>query len=126
MAESGSTPSEKSLEYREERLLEEELLEEYLRDPRPFQLVVRRRPRLVVYFRLKPRTAYRPTPAQARARVAFGKAARKAGGIRYAGKGYGLPPAARLVKRELGGRSFGGRPRRPRWLAVLEKMFKRS
>jgi len=124
MAENGSVLSEKPLEYREEQELEEELLEEYLRDPRPFQLVVRRKPRLVVYFRLKPRTTYKPTPAQVRTRIAFAMAARKAKGIRYAGRGYGLPPAAELVRREMTGRSFGGKPRRPRWLIVLEKMFK--
>jgi hypothetical protein len=92
-------------------------VEEYrLLDPRPIQFVVRSKPRTVAFFRAKPRTAYEPTPAQVRARVEFGLAARRARGRRFTGL---LPPAAEEVERELKGRSFGGRPREPAWLRVL-------
>jgi hypothetical protein len=86
-----------------------------LQDPRPIQLVVRTRPRTVAFFRAKPRTAYKPTPAQVKARIEFGLAARRARGRRFTGP---LPPAAEEV-RALRGRSFGGRPREPVWLRVL-------
>jgi hypothetical protein len=89
-----------------------------LRDPRPIQLVVRTRPRMIAFFRAKPRTAYKPTPAQVRARMEFGLAARRARGRRFTGL---LPPAAEEVARELKGRSFGGRPREPVWLRVLRR-----
>jgi hypothetical protein len=88
-----------------------------LLDPRPIQLVVRSKPRTVVFFRAKPRTAYEPTPAQIRARMEFGLAARRARGRRFTGL---LPPAAEEV-RALRGRSFGGRPREPVWLRVLRR-----
>jgi hypothetical protein len=87
-----------------------------LEDPRPIQLVVRRKPRTVVFFRAKPRTAYDPTTPQLLARYAFGAVARRARGRRFTGL---LPPAAEEVARELRGRSFGGRPREPVWLGVL-------
>jgi hypothetical protein len=91
-----------------------------LRDDKPFQLVVRTRPRRVVFFRAKPVTAYEPTPAQIRARVAFGEAARRARGTKIApGQ---LPPAALAVREELSGRSFGRVPRKPKWLRVLERL----
>jgi hypothetical protein len=76
----------------------------------------------VVFFRAKPATAYEPTPAQMRARIAFGEAARKARGLKaLPGQ---LPPAAMLVKEELSGRSFGAAPRRPKWLRILELIAK--
>jgi hypothetical protein len=91
-------------------------VEEYrLLDSRPIQFVVRTKPRTVAFFRAKPRTAYEPTPAQVRARVEFGLAARRARGRRFTGL---LPPAAEEV-RGLRGRRFGGRPREPVWLRVL-------
>jgi hypothetical protein len=86
-----------------------------LLDPRPIQFVVRSKPRKVAFFRAKPRTAYEPTPAQVRARVEFGLAARRARGRRFTGL---LPPAAEEV-RVLRGRRFGGRPKEPVWLRVL-------
>jgi len=104
---------------------EEDILEYYLRDPKPFQIVVRKKPRLTVYVRRKPVTAYKPTRAQIRARIAFGRAAGRTKGVRYAGRGHGLPPAAEAVKKELKGRSFGGKPRKPEWLKILEIMVKR-
>jgi hypothetical protein len=88
-----------------------------LLDPRPIQFVVRSKPRKVAFFRAKPRTAYEPTPAQVRARVEFGLAARRARGRRFTGL---LPPAAEEV-RALKGRRFGGRPREPVWLRVLRR-----
>jgi hypothetical protein len=92
----------------------------YLEDDRPFQLVVRTKPRRVVFFRAKPITAYEPTPAQIRARIAFGEAARRARGMKMVpGQ---LPPAAIAVKEAMSGRSFGGEPRRPKWLRVLERL----
>lgn len=91
-------------------------------DPRPIQLVVRSKPRTVVFFRAKPRTAYEPTPAQIRARMEFGLAARRARGRRFTGL---LPPAAEEV-RALRGRSFGGRPREPVWLRVLRRWVEGS
>jgi len=93
-------------------------LEYYLSDPRPIQLVVRRKPRQVVFLRRKPITAYTPTEAQMRARAAFGQAARSARGLKMV-PGM-LPPAAQLVRKSLAGRGFGARPREPGWLKVLE------
>jgi hypothetical protein len=91
-----------------------------LRDDKPFQLVVRTKPRRVVFFRAKPVTAYEPTPAQIRARVAFGEAAKRARGRRIApGQ---LPPAALAVREELSGRSFGRVVKKPKWLRVLERL----
>jgi hypothetical protein len=84
--------------------------------------VVRTKPRRVAFFRAKPVTAYEPTPAQMRARIAFGEAARKARGLKaLPGQ---LPPAAMLVKEEMSGRSFGGEPKRPKWLKILERLAK--
>jgi hypothetical protein len=89
-----------------------------LQDPRPIQLVVRTRPRRIAFFRAKPRTAYKPTPAQIKARIEFGLVARRARGRRFTGP---LPPAAEEVARELRGRSFGGKPREPVWFRVLRR-----
>ena len=100
----------------------EEVEELRLRDPRPIQLVVRTRPRMIAFFRAKPRTAYEPTPAQIRARIEFGLAATRARGRRFTGL---LPPAAEEV-RALRGRSFGGRPREPVWLRVLRRWVEGS
>jgi hypothetical protein len=94
-----------------------------LRDPRPIQLVFRAKPREIAFFRAKPRTAYDPTPAQVRARIEFGLAARSARGRRFKGP---LPPAAEEVRRALKGRSFGGRPREPVWLRVLRRWVEGS
>jgi hypothetical protein len=96
----------------------EEVEELRLMDPRPIQLVVRTRPRTVVFFRAKPRTAYKPTTPQLLARYAFGMAARRARGRRFTGL---LPPAAEEVARSLKGMSFGGKPREPLWLKILRR-----
>jgi len=112
MSKSGLTSSESGSEERSE------VERHYLEDDKPFQLVVRSKPRRVVFFRAKPITAYEPTPAQIRARIAFGMAARRARGKRILpGQ---LPPAAIAVREEMSGRSFGGEPRKPKWLKILE------
>jgi hypothetical protein len=90
----------------------------YAGDEKPFQLVLRRRPRTVVFFRAKPRTAYQPTPAQVASRIAFAEAAKRARGMRL----MGLPPAAILVRESMKGRYYGGRPREPKWLRVLRHL----
>jgi hypothetical protein len=94
-----------------------------LEDPRPIQLVVRRKPRTVVFFRAKPRTAYEPTTPQLLARYAFGTAARRARGRKFTGT---LPPAAEEVERALKGASFGGRRREPLWLRILRRWVEGS
>jgi hypothetical protein len=88
-----------------------------LEDPRPIQLVVRTKPRTIVFFRAKPKTAYEPTTPQLLARYAFGVATRRARGRKFTGP---LPPAAEEVRRSLKGVSFGGRPREPVWLRILK------
>jgi hypothetical protein len=93
-------------------------------EERFFVLVRRTRPREVLYLRAYPRTAADPTPAQIRARIAFGEAARKAKGIKYRGLPVSLPPAAEFVKRELSGKSFEPKKeKKPKWLELLEKML---
>jgi hypothetical protein len=110
--ENGSTSSEAASEFEKH----------YLEDDKPFQLVVRSKPRRVVFFRAKPITAYEPTPAQIRARIAFGEAAKRAKGVKITpGQ---LPPAAIVVKEELSGRSFGGELKKPKWLRILELIAK--
>jgi hypothetical protein len=103
-------PSDQSSEY-----------EYYLRDDRPFQLVVRTRPRRVVFFRSKPITAYTPTEAQLKARTAFAEVARRAKGRRFVGM---LPPAAEVVRTELRGRKFTTEFRPPKWLKLLEMLVR--
>jgi len=90
----------------------------YAGDEKPFQLVVRRRPRPVVFFRAKPWTAYQPTPAQAATRIAFAEAAKRARGMKL----MGLPPAAVLVRESMKGKYYGGRPREPKWLRILRHL----
>jgi hypothetical protein len=111
MSESGSTSSERQLEESSEAA-------EYTLDEKPFQLVVRRRPRLVAYFRAKPRTAYHPTPAQVASRIAFAEAAKRARGMKLVG----LPPAAVLVRESMRGAYYGGSPREPKWLRILRRL----
>jgi hypothetical protein len=94
--------------------------EAYLRDDKPIQLVVRSKPRKVVYLRAKPITAYEPTPAQIRARIVFGEIAKRARGKKII-PGL-MPPAALAVKEEMSGRSFGSTPRKPKWVYILERL----
>jgi hypothetical protein len=115
MSGSGSTSSVKRLEESSE-------VAEYTRDEKPFQLVVRGRPRLIAYFRAKPRTAYRPTPAQAASRIAFAEAAKKAKGMKL----MGLPPAAVLVREAMKGAYYGGQVREPKWLRILRRLAETS
>jgi len=95
--------------------------EYYLTDSKPFQLVVRSRPRRVVFFRAKPVTAYEPTTPQLMVRVAFGEVARRARGMRFVGI---LPPAAELVRNYMKGVKFSESSRKPKWLKVLELIVK--
>jgi len=111
MSESGSTSSGKQLEESSEAA-------EYTGDEKPIQLVVRRKPRLVAYFRAKPRTAYNPTPAQVASRIAFAEAAKRARGMKLVG----LPPAAVLVRETMRGAYYGGQVREPKWLRILRHL----
>jgi hypothetical protein len=69
-------------------------------------ITVRRKPRLTIYIRAYPKTGESPTPAQRACRIAFGEAAKRAKGIKYAGKGEGLPPAAEIVAKAMDGLTF--------------------
>ena len=82
-------------------------------------LVHRTKPREIWYLRACPRTAGEPTENQVKARRRFGELAEKSRGVRYAGRGYGLPPAAELV-REMRGERFGRREKKPKWMEILE------
>jgi len=112
MQESGLTSSE-------ERSKESSEIEEYLRDDKPFQLVVREKPRRTVFFRAKPITAYRPTEAQIRARITFAKIARRAKGRKMSGQ---MPPAAEEIKKSMSGMRFGETIREPKWLKILKRL----
>lgn len=82
-------------------------------------LVVREKPRRRVYVRSMPETAFKPTPAQIQARIAFGEAARLAKGLKMTGS---MPPAAEMVKKVMAGLKFKPSKRRePKWVKVLEE-----
>jgi hypothetical protein len=66
----------------------------------------RKKPVSRIVIRAYPRTGEDPTPAQRACRIAFGLAAKRAKGIKYAGKGEGLPPAAEIVANSMAGLTF--------------------
>jgi len=107
-----------------EKLAEREIEVEdyYLRDDRPIQLVFRQKPRPLVYFRAKPRTAYDPTVNQIRSRLRFAELARKARGRKFTGK---LPPAAEMVK-QMKGERFGRTERPRKWEIILAEYLRRG
>jgi len=107
-----------------EKLAEREIEVEdyYLRDDRPIQLVFRQKPRPLVYFRAKPRTAYDPTVNQIRSRLRFAELARKARGRRFTGE---LPPAAEMVK-QMKGERFGRTERPRKWEIILAEYLRRG
>lgn len=118
-------------EIREEELRAElfaKLEQEYLADDRPISLVHRKKPREIFYFRAKPRTAYRPTEPQIRARLRFAELASKARGRKFKVDGKfvaDLPPAAEMVKR-MRGESFGRTARPKKWEAILVETLRRG
>jgi hypothetical protein len=87
-------------------------------------ITVRKRPRLTIYIRAYPKTGESPTPAQRACRIAFGEAAKRAKGIKYAGRGEGLPPAAEIVATAMSGVTFEPhRIRLPQWIdRIAEKL----
>lgn len=91
----------------------------YLKDDRPIQLVVRKKPRYTVYFRAKPSTAYNPTIPQIKARIRFGELAKLAKGKKFSGE---LPPAAEEVKR-MKGLKFGRTYRPKKWEIILAEVL---
>jgi len=99
-----------------------EIESEYLIDDRPISLVHRKKPREIFYFRAKPRTAYRPTTPQIKARLRFAELASMAKGRRFTGN---LPPAAEMVKRMKGER-FGETIKPKKWEVILSESLKRG
>ena len=94
---------------------------EYFEDDKPIQLVFRTKPRPIIYLRAKPKTAYRPTPAQIRARLRFGELAKKAKGKKFKVNGEfvsDLPPAAEMVK-AMRGERFGETVKPKKWQMIL-------
>ena len=105
-----------------------EIEQEYLVDDRPISLVHRKKPREIFYFRAKPRTAYRPTEPQIRARLRFAELASKARGRKFKVDGKfvaDLPPAAEMVKR-MRGESFGRTAKPKKWEAILVETLRRG
>jgi len=101
--------------------------EEYLRDDKPIQLVVRTKPYRTIYFRAKPYTAYKPTLPQLKARIRFGELAKKAKGLKFKqGDKYirKLPPAAEIVKKEMSGEKFGRTERVKKWEIIFAELIK--
>jgi hypothetical protein len=90
--------------------------EEYVEDEKPFQIVFRKGKKS--YIRAKPYTAYKPTEAQIRARIAFSEAAKQAKGMKVSL----LPPAALAVKANMEKKDFGGKAKEPKWLKLLMYM----
>ena len=70
----------------------------------PLQLVVRRRPRLKIFFRELPPTYFIPRDAQIHMRIKFAEAAKKAKGKKGLCPCHGLPWAAHYVKEALEGK----------------------
>ena len=104
-----------------------EIEQEYLVDDRPISLVHRKKPREIFYFRAKPRTAYRPTEPQIRARLRFAELASKARGRKFKVDGKfvaDLPPAAEMVKR-MRGESFGKTIKSKKWEIILAETMRR-
>jgi len=114
----------KEVEKKIKRLAERELeLEDYyLKDDKPIQLVFRRKPRPLIYFRAKPRTAYDPTVNQIKSRLRFAELARKARGRKFTGE---LPPAAEMVK-QMKGERFGRAERPRKWEVILAEYLRRG
>ena len=92
--------------------------------PKFIQIVHRTKPRDIWYFRAVPETAWNPTLPQIMARIAFGRAAKKAKGVKFKiGEGkyaYDMPPAAIAVK-ALKGRKFGRTYKKKKWEELLER-----
>ena len=104
-----------------------EIEQEYLVDDRPISLVHRKKPREIFYFRAKPRTAYRPTEPQIRARLRFAELASRARGRKFKVDGKfvaDLPPAAEMVKR-MRGESFGKTIKSKKWEIILAETMRR-
>lgn len=89
-------------------------------DERYFQIVTRTSPRKKRFFRLLPRTARDPTPAQIEARITFGQLAQKARNHKKTGD---LPPGAEEVRAMKGSRSPNRQaPKMRKWEIALEEM----
>ena len=101
---------------------ETELEDYYLIDDKPIQLVFRQKPRPLMYFRAKPRTAYDPTVNQIRSRLRFAELARKARGEKFTGE---LPPAAEMV-RQMKGERFGRTEKLRKWEIILAETLRRG
>jgi hypothetical protein len=111
---------EKKIKKLAERELE--LEDYYLLDDKPIQLVFRQKPRPLIYFRAKPRTAYEPTVNQIKARLRFAELAKKARGKKFTGE---LPPAAEMVK-QMKGERFGRTERPKKWEIILAETLRRG
>ena len=101
---------------------ETELEDYYLMDDKPIQLVFRQKPRPLMYFRAKPRTAYDPTVNQIKSRLRFAELARKARGKKFTGE---LPPAAEMV-RQMKGERFGRTEKPRKWEIILAEYLRRG
>jgi len=114
----------KEVEKKTKRLAERalELEEWYLEDDKPIQLVFRQKPRPLIYFRAKPRTAYEPTVNQVKSRLRFAELAKKAKGRKFTGE---LPPAAEMVK-QMKGERFGRTERPRKWEVILAEYLRRG
>lgn len=99
-----------------------ELEDYYLIDDKPIQLVFRQKPRPLMYFRAKPRTAYDPTVNQIKSRLRFAELARKARGKKFTGE---LPPAAEMV-RQMKGERFGRTEKLRKWEIILAEYLRRG
>lgn len=99
-----------------------ELEDYYLIDDKPIQLVFRQKPRPLMYFRAKPRTAYDPTVNQIKSRLRFAELARKARGRKFTGE---LPPAAEMV-RQMKGERFGRTEKPRKWEIILAGALRRG
>ena len=95
---------------------------EYLLDPKPIQIVFRKKPRKKVFYRAKPITAYRPTVNQLKTRIIFGELAQMAKGKKLDGE---LPPAAEMVK-QMKGVKFGRTERKKKWELILAETLRRG
>lgn len=86
----------------------------------PVQIVNRKRPRPISYVRLAPHTIFHPTPNQIRARIEFGKLAKKYKGLKGFDPKTGLPIVAAKIAKEFRGKRFGRKVKIPKWMSKLE------
>ena len=86
----------------------------------PVQLVKRNKPRPMWFIRAAPYTIFHPTENQIKQRKAFAEIVKKYKGLKGFDPETGLPIIAAMVKKEMSGKRFGRKVRKPKWRKLME------